>query len=122
MIRSAPSRLDANTADRPTAPSPTTATVSPRFTPALTAAWCPVDITSERVSSDRSTSSEWPVPGTGTRAAGERYADRFALAAVNGAVAERSARAAGGPMTSHPPLLALASLLAQAQAVAMRRL
>jgi len=32
MILSAPSRFDASTADRPTAPSPTTATVSRRVT------------------------------------------------------------------------------------------
>lgn len=45
-------------AHRPTAPSPTTATVLPGFTPALTAAWYPVPITSERVSSERMVSSE----------------------------------------------------------------
>jgi len=38
---------------RPTAPSPTTATMSPDFTPALTAAWWPVHITSESASSER---------------------------------------------------------------------
>lgn len=36
------------------APSPTIATTSPLFTPALSAAWCPVGITSDRASSDRS--------------------------------------------------------------------
>ena len=66
-MRSAPSRREARTAHRPTAPSPTTATVSPFLTPAMTAAWCPVDITSDRASSDFSTVSGWPVPGTGTR-------------------------------------------------------
>ena len=66
-MRSAPSRLEARTAHRPTAPSPTIATVSPFFTPALTAAWCPVDITSDSASSDRSTASGCPDPGTGTR-------------------------------------------------------
>ena len=48
MIRSAPSRLAASTPQRPTAPSPTTATTDPRSTPAETAAWCPVPITSFR--------------------------------------------------------------------------
>ena len=67
MIRSAPSRDAASTADSPTAPSPTTATTSPAVTPALTAAWWPVDITSDSVSSERRVSSVWPDPGTGTR-------------------------------------------------------
>jgi len=42
----------------PTAPSPTTATVRPGRTSALTAAWWPVDITSDNVSSEMSISSE----------------------------------------------------------------
>ncbi len=66
MIRSAPRRLAASTADRPTAPSPTTATTSPASTRAHTAAWWPVPITSDRVSSERSSSSGCPEPGTGT--------------------------------------------------------
>ena len=44
MIRSAPSRWAASTAESPTAPSPTTATTMPGPTPALTAAWLPVHI------------------------------------------------------------------------------
>ena len=66
MIRSAPSRLAASTPERPTAPSPTTATVWPASTCAHTAAWWPVAITSESVSSERIISSEWPEPGTVT--------------------------------------------------------
>ena len=58
MIRSAPRRLDARTADSPTAPSPTTATVIPGPTPALTAAWWPVQATSERARTERITASE----------------------------------------------------------------
>ena len=50
--RSAPSSTAASTAHRPTAPSPTTATVSPGFTPAATAQCQPVGKTSERVSRD----------------------------------------------------------------------
>lgn len=65
-MRPAPSREAARTAESPTAPSPTTATVSPSCTPALTAAWWPVLITSESVSSDRRVASSWPEPGTGT--------------------------------------------------------
>src|SRR5215211_2447332 len=52
MIRSAPRRRAAITPHRPTAPSPTTATVLPGPTSALRAAWWPVAITSESVSSD----------------------------------------------------------------------
>ncbi len=51
MTRSAPSRTAASTAQSPTAPSPTTATVRPGPTPADTAAWWPVAMTSESVSS-----------------------------------------------------------------------
>ena len=58
MIRSAPSRLAASTPESPTAPSPTTATVWPASTCAQTAAWWPVAITSESVSSERIISSE----------------------------------------------------------------
>lgn len=68
MIRSAPSCLAESTASSPTAPSPTTATVPPGRTSAQTAAWWPVDMTSERVSSEASIASEWPEPGTGTSA------------------------------------------------------
>ena len=63
MIRSAPRRLAASTPESPTAPSPTTATVWPASTFAQTAAWWPVAITSESVSSERIISSEWPEPG-----------------------------------------------------------
>ena len=49
MIRDAPSRDAASTAQSPTAPSPTTTTVLPSVTPAETAAWWPVPITSARV-------------------------------------------------------------------------
>ena len=48
------SRLAARTADRPTAPSPATVTEVPAWTRALNAAWCPVRNTSDRVSSDGS--------------------------------------------------------------------
>src|SRR5690606_37971016 len=49
-MRDAPRRLDASTAHRPTAPSPTTTTVLPLVTPAETAAWWPVPMTSASVS------------------------------------------------------------------------
>ena len=58
MIRSAPRRLAAMTAHSPTAPSPTTATVSPCLTPALTAAWWPVHMTSDSVTSEANVASE----------------------------------------------------------------
>ena len=51
MIRSAPRRRAAMTPQRPTAPSPTTATIFPGPTFAASAAWWPVPITSESVSS-----------------------------------------------------------------------
>jgi hypothetical protein len=73
ITRSAPRRRAARTAHRPTAPSPTTATASPFFTPAMIAAWCPVDITSDRASSDFSgqlskvnAAKAAPVPATPT--------------------------------------------------------
>ena len=66
MIRSAPRRLAASTPEMPTAPSPTTATVWPGATAAHTAAWWPVAMTSDSVSSERIISSEWPDPGTVT--------------------------------------------------------
>src|SRR5207244_13308168 len=50
----------------PTAPPTTTATKLPGLTPALTAAWWPVHITSESARNDRIISSECLVPGTGT--------------------------------------------------------
>ena len=83
MMRSAPRRLAASTPERPTAPSPTTATVPPGLTSAQTAAWWPVDMTSESASSER----EHLVGVTGAgdldeRAVGERDADRLALPAV----------------------------------------
>ena len=54
MMRVAPSFLAPMTADSPTAPSPTTATVSPALTPALTAAWYPVHATSDRAVNEAS--------------------------------------------------------------------
>ena len=66
-MRAAPRRFAAMTPQRPTAPSPTTATTLPARTPALTAAWCPVHMTSDSASSERIVSSEWPEPGTRTR-------------------------------------------------------
>ena len=83
MIRSAPRRRAASTAHRPTAPSPTTATVSPGLTRAQTAAWWPVPITSDSVSSDACISGG--VPGAGYRdegAVGQWYAHGLPLAAV----------------------------------------
>ena len=50
MIRSAPICFADSTASRPTAPSPTTATVDPGFTLAASAANQPVPSTSEVVS------------------------------------------------------------------------
>src|SRR2546430_11458361 len=64
MIRSAPSRLAAITPHKPTAPSPTTATAFPGPTSAATAAWWPVPITSESVSSDGISSSSAPTGST----------------------------------------------------------
>ena len=58
-------------------------------TPALTAAWWPVHITSDRASRERRVSSEWPWRrDRDQRAAGQRDAHGFALAAVDLAVAE----------------------------------
>ena len=66
MIRSAPSCLAARTPSRPTAPSPTTATVLPGPASAATAANQPVPSTSEAASSDGIRSgSGWP--GVATR-------------------------------------------------------
>ena len=48
-MRSAPRRFAAMTPQRPTAPSPTTATFLPGPTSATTAAWWPVPITSDSV-------------------------------------------------------------------------
>src|SRR6266542_1868359 len=64
MTRSAPSRFAAITPHRPTAPSPTTATVFPGPTSAATAAWWPVPITSESVSSDGISASSRPTGST----------------------------------------------------------
>ena len=66
MIRSAPSLFEAITPHRPTAPSPMIATVLPGPTSAESAAWWPVDITSESVSSDGISASSWST-GSGTR-------------------------------------------------------
>ena len=87
MMRSAPSRLAARTPERPTAPSPTTATVPPGRTSAHTAAWWPVAITSESVSSEASISSECPEPGTLTSepsASGTRTASPWPPSPLDG--------------------------------------
>ena len=59
-IRSAPSRRAASTAHSPTAPSPITVTVVRGPTPAFTAQWCPVENTSDKVSSDGSSAESSP--------------------------------------------------------------
>ncbi len=64
MICSAPRRLAAITPQRPTAPSPMTATVFPGATFATTAAWWPVPITSDSVSSDGISASSSPTGST----------------------------------------------------------
>src|SRR5439155_2063192 len=64
MICSAPRRPAAITPHKPTAPSPTTATVLPGPTSALRAAWWPVAITSESVSSDGISASSLPTGRT----------------------------------------------------------
>src|SRR3954447_6287057 len=66
MIRSAPSSLAASTAMRPTAPSPTTATVFPGPASAAPAPNHPVPSTSEAASSDGMRSS-LGCPGVATR-------------------------------------------------------
>src|SRR5438093_2555767 len=58
MTRAAPRRPAAMTAHRPTAPSPTTATTLPETTPALSAAWWPVGMTSESAITEAIVSSE----------------------------------------------------------------
>ena len=65
------------------------------FTPALTAAWWPVDITSDSVSSDLSIVVGVPDPGPARACRRRADADRFALAAVYFAVAEGPAVDAG---------------------------
>ena len=68
MTRSAPNSLAARIARRPTAPSPTTATVLPGPASAATAPNQPVPSTSEAASSEASTSgSSGRPPGTTTR-------------------------------------------------------
>src|SRR5438270_679204 len=102
MIRSAPRRLAAMTAHSPTAPSPTTATVSPGLTPALNAAWWPVHITSDSATGDFMTASERPLPGTltsvasvnGARVRGVFEARVGALADGDGAGGRRRERTA----------------------------
>ena len=66
MIRSAPSCWAARTPSRPTAPSPTTATVLPGPASAATAANQPVPSTSEAASSDGIRSASG-MPGVATR-------------------------------------------------------
>ena len=66
MIRSAPSCFAARTPSRPTAPSPTTATVLPGPASAATAANQPVPSTSEAASSDGIRSASG-CPGVATR-------------------------------------------------------
>ncbi len=82
MIVVAPSRCAAMIAQSPTAPSPTTATESPGWTPAETAAWWPVPITSESVSRPGTWSSRISVAHRHERAVGERHAHALALPAV----------------------------------------
>jgi hypothetical protein len=83
MIRSAPRRLAARTAHRPTAPSPTTATVWPASTRAQTAAkLAGGHHVRER---DERAHHLLGMPGArdrDQRRAGQRHADRLALAAV----------------------------------------
>src|SRR3954466_10722527 len=69
MIRSAPSCLAASTPSRPTAPSPTTATVLPGPTSAATAANQPVPSTSEAASRDGTNFSSGTAGGGGGGAA-----------------------------------------------------
>ncbi|MDF2805703.1 MAG: hypothetical protein K0S43_649 [Cellulosimicrobium sp.] len=57
MMRSAPSRLAASTADSPTAPSSITVTAVCGVTRAMCTAWCPVKNTSDSVSSELSMAS-----------------------------------------------------------------
>ena len=94
MIVDAPSRRAAMIAQSPTAPSPTTATESPGPTPADTAAWWPVPMTSESVSRPGISSSATGPGTTARRAVGERHAHELALAAV-GEAAE--------PVVAAPP-------------------
>ncbi len=82
MIVVAPSRFAAMIAQSPTAPSPTTATESPGLTPAETAAWWPVPITSESVRSPGTWSSATGPGHDDEGAVGERNAHALALAAV----------------------------------------
>ncbi|HEX2086484.1 MAG TPA: hypothetical protein VHF89_12430 [Solirubrobacteraceae bacterium] len=80
MICSAPSRLAAMTAHSPTAPSPTTAARFPGATAATTAAWWPVPMTSDSVSSDGMSASSSPT-GSGysvPSASGTRSASAWA--------------------------------------------
>src|SRR5437762_14293301 len=83
MIRPAPKCLADRTASRPTAPSPTTATVESGFTLAATAANQPVPITSDSVSRLGTRSSEGTC-GVATRvpsASGTRNNGELALLA-----------------------------------------
>ena len=72
ITRSAPRRRAASTAHRPTAPSPTTATVPPGPTPQARAPWCPVPITSVSVDERRRQPVVGEVGAVGHRAPGCR--------------------------------------------------
>ncbi len=86
MIRSAPSCLADSTPSRPTAPSPTTATVLPGWTSAATAAYQPVPSTSEALSRLGSNSS----PGTSGVATSARLRKENAELAMRCDVLKRS--------------------------------
>ena len=80
-----------------TAPSPTTATVWPGPTLATTAAWWPVPITSDSVSSEGISASSAPTGSDEQRPVGLRDPQRFGLGPVQVvAVAEEADVDAGG--------------------------
>ena len=84
------------TPQRPTAPSPTTAAILPGPTFAASAAWWPVPITSESVSSDGISASSSADRQDDERSVGLRDAHRLALAAVElGPAPEAAVQARG---------------------------
>ena len=95
-MRPAPRRAEAKTAERPTAPSPTTAIVPPEATPPLTAAWWPVAMTSERVQRGHRLVGVAGAGDLDEGGVGERHPHRLALAAVDLAARPRAARYAAG--------------------------
>ena len=96
MIRSAPRRLAASTADSPTAPSPITVTVVRGPTPALTAAWWPVPIHVGQGQQGRQQRGVLADGQLDQGAVGVRHADGLALAAVDAVAAPEAAVPAGG--------------------------